>query len=202
MPETANERLEPQVALWRPILERLETVMLPPGYTIRHYREGDAPEWDRILSAAFGQDWTGKFEREMLHDEAFTPERVLFVCRGDEPVATSSAWYRSRYARSVGYLHWVAVTPEESGKGLGYQVSLACLHKMASEGRTSAMLMTDDFRLPAIATYLKLGFEPLLIHENQRQRWRDIFTNLGRPELIERFSDALDGPVRESPPAA
>ena len=58
----------------------------------------------------------------------------------------------------------------EGGRGLGFHVSLACTHIMAAEGRTSAVLQTDDFRLPAIKSYLRLGFAPLLMHENQRQR--------------------------------
>jgi len=43
-------------------------------------------------------------------------------------------------------------------------------------------LETDDYRLPAIKTYLNLGFEPLLVHENQRDRWRNILSALGVQE--------------------
>ena len=51
---------------------------------------------------------------------------------------------------------------------------------MVREGRQRAFLSTDDFRLPAIRTYLKLGFEPYLVHENQRERWRKVLAAIGR----------------------
>ena len=58
---------------------------------------------------------------------------------------------------------------------------------MAAEGRTWAVLQTDDFRIPAVKTYLKLGFEPLIVHENQPKRWKDVFSAIGRPELIDKI---------------
>jgi mycothiol synthase len=62
------------------------------------------------------------------------------------------------------------------GKGLGLQVSLAALHHMANSGKEASILETDDFRIPAIKTYLRLGYKPLLIHENQAERWKDLIT--------------------------
>jgi mycothiol synthase len=93
----------------------------------------------------------------------------------------------------------VGVVPEHSGKGLGVQINLVALHHMVREGRRQAVLETDDFRLPAIKTYLKLGFQPVLVHENQRERWRSVFARLGRAELSERFRNLLEGPVTPKP---
>ena len=81
------------------------------------------------------------------------------------------------------------------GKRLGYMVSVAALHKTAEDGRQSALLHTDDFRLPAIKTYLTLGFEPLLVHESQRERWPRVFEELGRADSIERFRAQLDAAI-------
>ena len=71
---------------------------------------------------------------------------------------------------------------------------------MVAEGRTHVKLQTDDFRLAAVRQYLRLDFVPLLVDENQRQRWRDVFQALGQPALAERFAGILGGPV--TPPAA
>jgi mycothiol synthase len=67
---------------------------------------------------------------------------------------------------------------------------------MRCEGRRRAELRTDDFRVAAIKTYLKLGFEPLLVAENQRRRWRDVLAAIGRGDLVERFAGILEGPIR------
>ena len=80
----------------------------------------------------------------------------------------------------------VAVRPAHRGRRLGYWVCLAALRRMAAEGLHRAVLRTDDFRIPAIRTYLRLGFEPVVVHENQRARWRAVFAAIasfssGRP---------------------
>ncbi|HHY83306.1 MAG TPA: hypothetical protein GX505_11630 [Clostridiales bacterium] len=45
---------------------------------------------------------------------------------------------------------------------------------MKKEGWTSAVLETDDFRLPAIKTYFRLGFQPKFTHESHPDRWDKI----------------------------
>ena len=72
----------------------------------------------------------------------------------------------------------VAASPEHRGHQLGYQISLAALHQFVREDVHHAVLQTDDDRLPAIVTYIKLGFSPLLIHVNQAARWERIYKNL------------------------
>jgi len=194
MPEIQHS---PQLAMLLEGLSDLPPVRLPDGYTIRTYLPGDASAWDVIISQSFRMECEGRFERDMRTDSPFRPERVFFICRGEEPVATAAAWHRPQYGAEIGYLHMVGVLPSEAGMGLGLQVSLACLHRMKEEGRTACILHTDDYRIPAIKTYLKLGFRPLLIHEDQRQRWRDVLTKIGRPELAAEFAHVLDGPVQE-----
>ena len=44
------------------------------------------------------------------------------------------------------------------------------------EGMETARLRTDDWRIPAIKTYLKIGFEPDLTSEpDYKERWEKIF---------------------------
>ncbi len=191
----------PQLSMRRPSLEGLPALNLPAGYILRSYRPGDGVHWERIIGESFDwKDRDGRFDKDMRPDYAFRPERVLFICRGEEPVATASAWFRPMFGKTTGYLHYVGVLPSEWGKALGREVSLACLHRMKEEGRESAVLDTDDFRIAAIKTYLGMGFIPLLKHENQRQRWRDVFENLNRPALIEQYAELLAGPIFELPP--
>ena len=201
MPEPTPNPYQPQLGMMLDSLSDLPPVCLPEGYSIRHYREGDGAHWDRIIGESFlvpEDQRERRFEQVMAADDAFRPDRVLFVLRGEEPVGTASAWHVSDCPEHIGYLHYVGVLPSETGRGLGLQVSLAALHKMVSEGRTAAVLRTDDYRIPAIKTYLKLGFHPVLVHENQRDRWPAAFEKMGRPELAQAFAAILTGPVTDA----
>ena len=185
--------LSPQLMMLRPRLDDLPPVELPEGYTLRHYRPGDAAAWDVILAEAFGEGFgPGAFDRIMRQDVAFRPQRVLFVCHDEKPVATSAAWHRPVLGAHVGWLHYVAALKSHAGRQLGMRVSLACLHLMRDEGRSASLLSTDDFRVPAIVSYLKLGYHPLLVHDNQRKRWRDVFAAIARPELTDPMLGHLD----------
>lgn len=190
--------LTPQLHMIRPDLKGLARMELPEGYALRCYREGDERHWSRIIAESFGGT-PDKFDFVKIMKEAdacFLPERVLFIVAGGEPVATASAYYRPAFMADYGMVHYVGVLPGHTGKKLGYWISLAALLRMREEGRHGAWLSTDDFRLPAIKTYLNLGFEPLLVHENQRERWRKVLAALGQPGAIERFASVLSGPVR------
>lgn len=183
---------EKQVLMLRPHLNNLPTIELPKGYTLRTFWEGDESAWDRITGEAFEvPEKEGYFERRMCSDEEYRPDRIFFICKDGEPVATASAWYRAQYGEDTGYLHMVAVLASERGKGLGYQASLACLHKMVEEKRTAAVLLTETFRVPAIKAYLRLGFEPHILLEEHKERWRNVFIHINRPELIEKFADII-----------
>ena len=71
------------------------------------------------------------------------------------------------------------MSPRFQGQGLGYAVCLAVLRSAAALGDTVVYLGTEDFRLPAIYTYLKLGFEPWLYDPRTMDRWEGILTSLG-----------------------
>jgi mycothiol synthase len=48
-------------------------------------------------------------------------------------------------------------------------------------------LKTEDFRLPALKTYLRLGYEPLLYAPDMPERWRAICNRLGWPYTPEAW---------------
>lgn len=188
--------LAPQLCMRRGCLDGLPPVEPPEGYTVRTYQPGDDAAWCKVVADAFGRECPlAEFHERMETHAAFRPDRVFLVFSDREPAATASAWHRPDIDPHAGYLHMVGCRPCHRGKRLGYTVSVAALHKIAEDGRHTALLHTDDFRLPAIKTYLVLGFEPVLVHENQRERWPKVFEDLGRPELIERFRAQLDAAI-------
>ncbi|MEI7437812.1 MAG: GNAT family N-acetyltransferase [bacterium] len=163
-------------------LDGLPGIELPPGYTIRTSQDGDGPHWARIIRESFTNDTfdASSFESVMKTHPAYQPDRIFFACGPDGvPCGTASAYRGEAYGADTGYVHYVGVCPAQVGKKLGAALSLAVLHKFRAEGLQSAVLQTDDFRLPAIKTYLRLGFSPMIVHENQPARWARVFERTG-----------------------
>lgn len=190
-----SNAFSPQLVMLRPSLSGLPAVVMPEGYRLRHFRPGDEEGWNRLMDAVFERaPGSTDFDQQMRPDDAFQEERVWLVEKAGEIVATASAWHRPKFGPTRGYLHWVGTHPGHRGMKLGAMVSVAALQKIQEDGRDSAVLETDDFRIPAVMTYLKLEFEPLLVHENQRKRWKDVLDELRYPE---RFEAQLSGPLFE-----
>lgn len=189
-----------QLVMVKESLAALPPVVLPEGYCLRHFRPGDEAGWERVMTAAFGEkDPPWSFAASMGRDAACAPERVLLLTCGDVPVATASAWYRPEWGPDTGYVHFVGTSPEHGGRKLGYWVSLAVLHRFVFEGRARAVLQTDDHRVPAIKTYLQLGFAPYLVDEDQRDRWRNALSANGLEALCPDLEQIVTGPMHDLP---
>ena len=165
----------------RPRLDKLQPMPdLPKGYSIRQAVRKDEESLATLLTGAFPEEpWDCNRVVQKLLD---TPEvRVTFVMehRG-ELVATASERYLPDRFPGSGYLHWVGVNPKHQGMGLGKVISLRALHAMYKNGYMDAVLETDDHRLPAIRTYLNLGFLPEDVNPSDLDRWGAIFDKLER----------------------
>jgi len=182
-----DDRL-PQLYMIRDNLRDLLPIVLPSTCCVRSFHEGDAPVWTRIIATSFeARPEKYDFNGIMRADPAFQPERIFFIEHNGTPVATASAWHKPERWGESGVVHYVGVSPGHRGMKLGYWVTLRALHRFVEEGRSRAVLETDDFRLPAVKTYLNLGFVPLVQHPSHPDRWRTVFAALGTPELIDRF---------------
>ena len=186
-------RLRPQLIMRRPHLRDVPAAVPPAGYELRHFRPGDEGGWNAVMDLAFERrPGQSDFTRDMATDEAYLPERVkLILDRSGSIVATASCWLEASYGEDSAVLHRVARHPGHGGRGLGSLVSLAALHRAIEEGRRRAFLLTDDFRVPALRIYLRMGFEPVIAHRNHPGRWRRILRELDWPE---RFEPILSGP--------
>ena len=178
-----------QLRMVRPNLEDLPNLELPSGYYLRTYQDGDEVHWANIISDSFGgrartvQDT----QNEITNRDVFVPDGLYFITHQDIPIATACAWRQSVDETDVGYVHMVGVVSEHTGKKLGKWVSLAVLFYFKENGFTCSMLDTDDFRIPAIKTYLNLGFKPVYVEETQTERWQDIFDTLRLPHNTDHI---------------
>ena len=176
-----------QLRMRRPALEALPELEVPVGYALRTFREGDEAAWGAIMAApeGIGTGWTvEKVRASMMERPQFEADGLFFVtcdAEEDRPVASAAAWRVPAEARSTGYVHMVAALPEHRGKGLGRLVTLATLHYMRQHGFRDVLLETDDFRGPAVRTYLGLGFVPVYLEDpasDHVTRWSALFTQL------------------------
>lgn len=168
--------MQTQLVMRRENLCGLPAVTLPAGFSVRCFAPGDQAAWNRMVVDV----WAIDFDEKIMADAYFAPERVQFICHDDVPVATATAWYQADDP-CVGVVHMVASNPAYRGRGLGLQVTAAALHQMRADGKVAATLTTDDFRLAAIKTYLKLGFAPLASGEGHAERWDAVLGQLGWP---------------------
>ncbi|HZP81973.1 MAG TPA: GNAT family N-acetyltransferase [Chthonomonadaceae bacterium] len=164
-----------QLAMRRPNLDGLpELPPMPPGYLLRPGCAVDAESLAALLAIAFATSaWTPEKALSELLANPDVKQTYLITCEG-RVVATASALLLPETYPGTGIVHYVAADPEHKGRRLGYLVSLAVLHEFARLGCKDALLRTDDPRLPAIKTYLDLGFEPVFIDETHVARWQKV----------------------------
>ena len=135
---------------------------------------GDATAIAAVLSQAFDEPWDAERVRHELGPDGGVDVSYV-VKENGVVVAVASARHLPDHYPGVGYLHYVGADAAKAGRGLGGFVSLAVLKHFRDEGLEAAVLETDDFRLPAIRTYLKIGFVPEYRHEQDQARWSKIF---------------------------
>ena len=167
----------------RPHLRDLPPLALCPGYHLRTAGAEDAPGLSAVLTAAFREEWDlDRVRRTLLDDEQVVAVYVI-EAEGGRLVATASARLALEQFPGSGYLHWVGADPSVAGRGLGYQVTLAVLHDFAARDLADSVLETDDWRLPAIATYLKCGYVPEPREAVDNDRWEAVRASF-RPRTL------------------
>ena len=177
MTEEKKETPLPQLQMCRENLDDLPPLNIPDGFVLRSYQDGDALGWEDLTESTLG--FRLNFQKDIMENSFFMKERVFFICKDEQLVATAIAWCAKEDSENTGYVHMVGANSEFKGKGLGYQVSLATLHRMAEENKQRVILHTDDFRLPALAIYFRLGFKPDITHESHVARWQEVYKALG-----------------------
>ena len=190
----------PQLILW---YGREAAPALPEmvSYRLRTYQPGDEEGWLALLQA---NGELGRWDRRRLEGVLEETRVQLFIeCEG-QIVACTGCNYRSPFHRSGRPLSptgtrelrpcweigWVAVHPDFQGRGLGKFIVGAAVAQAKALGPWPIYLWTDDFRIPALRCYLKLGFAPNNSHPSYPRRWADIFARLGedyqalKPEFV------------------
>lgn len=152
---------------------------LPPGYLLRQVKLEDQHSYAQTFQTAF--DDPSPFGDLMKH----SLPRGFFVVEhaptGTVVAASTAAVYKKSQHLDGHSLQWVVSHSGHRGTGAGQATIAAATQVLADQAIKYSYLSTDDFRIPAISIYLKLGWKPLLYQVDQILRWATIFELLGKP---------------------
>lgn len=165
----------PQLFMRHPDLEHLPPFCLPAGISLCNHKEGDEAKWEELIERAFGSHYS--FNDVIVNGGDYKPEHVLYLCKDGKYIATTTAVEKDIFP-GEGWFRMVGVDPDARGVGAGRVIALAALHALAARGYKTAVLSTDDERIPAISLYYSLGFRPIYTHESHEQRWKEVMPKL------------------------
>ena len=153
-------------------------IVIPEGFHLRTYKEKDKKGLLDIFSLSGLADWN-ESELETIIS-SFLPHGFFVVVENDSEkiVAPMGARHTpNKVHPNAGDIGWLCSHPSYSGKGLGYIAAAAATNRLIEIGYSNIYVNTDDYRLPAIKIFLKLGYQPLMYNSNIEDRWRLIFEN-------------------------
>ena len=158
---------------------------LPPAppleayYALRAAVPADHGQLAELLSEAFGDRWDAK-RVAVEFSQGNGVETTYLIVSPAGLVATASARRLPDRYPEAGYVHYVAARVSERGRRLGELVTRRVLVHFAAAGLDQAVLETDDFRLPAVRTYLRLGFVPEPRTAGDALRWSKVLRSVAR----------------------
>ena len=180
-----------QLEMQATVLNRACERQLPKGYKYAVFNgsEKDVVDWKSIMTEApalVTEDGDLCYRKLILEFANVKPlTDIYFICNElGEKVASFTTVTRDD---NVGYLHMVKVKNSERGKGLGHAIATKSLSVFESRNLQTAVLTTDDFRLPAIKTYLDAGYQPKLVEDpesNMLERWNKVLENLNYDKFV------------------
>ena len=137
---------------------------LPDGYTYKMYEDGDEQKWAQVETSV--GEFNSVDDALAYFNKVFAPykeelyKRMCFILNAERHyVATATAWYRENETAHFPLLHWVSVSPDAQGLGLGRAVVVYALHQfLSTEIPKTIYLHTQTWSAPAVGLYGKLGF--------------------------------------------
>lgn len=200
---TPEDRFRPQLQMMWPAhrLQSPPPVRVPAAYRLRTHRPGDEPAFCRLMEKV---GWPGWNESNLQPWLARIPPESWFILIDEasgQLAATAMGLQDHSSLHPFGSeLGWVAADPEHAGQGLGGVVCAAVTARLINAGYRDIHLFTEDWRLPALKTYFKLGFVSFLFTDEMPARWRAICTQLQWPFMPDSWQQA--GPAPQCRPNA
>jgi mycothiol synthase len=190
---------QPQLKMaWPAVTDRTPIdTRVPRDYLIRTYRPGDEPAFLDLMALMDFDPWSPqKLEYNLGR---ILPDGWFFAldARTTEIIATAMSLHNySGDSPFTGDLGWLACHPEHRGRGLGYSLAALVTNRFLTAGYTRIQLRTEYYRLPAIKTYLKLGYRPVMYCKEAQEQWREVCRQVGWPYTPDRWPDRSRTPFQ------
>ena len=150
------------------------------GYAIRTYRPGDEVAFLAIMSKIdFGIWDTEKLQYNMAK---IIPDGWFFAVETSSEHIVGTAMCLHNYTNEApftGDVGWLACVPFHRGHGVGYSLMAHVTNRFLSAGYKRIQLHTEYYRLPAIKTYLKQGYLPVIETDEMREMWQEVCKRIG-----------------------
>lgn len=178
-----------QLELFLPIHKKRKIdFSVPENYYLRICNNDDNDELIKLMHLAGFTDWDADKLQHALHLTVPDGYFGLFAKTSNKCVATMMARHLSDERHPYGgRIDWLAAAPEHQGRGLGFIVAAAATNRLLEIDYRNIYVTTDDQRLPAIKTFIKLGFIPDLYRQDMYARWQNVCRLLSIPFLPERW---------------
>jgi len=172
------------VRMGRENLDNIPEYSLPAVYSIRWYQPGYEKHWQAVQSLA--DEYTGVtpdlFEEQFGTDMQLLSERQCFLCDSkDNFIGTASAWLDNLGGKSLGRIHWLAIVPQQQGRGLAKTLLTITCKRLKELGHSRTYLTTQNVRIPAINLYAKFGFAPVINSDRDREIWEKLRQHVKYP---------------------
>lgn len=153
------------------------------GFTYRTYNgsQADRDAWLEMCMPGALLEEGIPFERYITENQGYCPDTMFFVLDGERPVGTATLLMREE---NLGYVHMVAVHPEYLGRGIGGYLNRLIAAAAYKHGCVGMRLVTDEWRVPAVKSYLKIGFRPVLHEKDMEERWTAFLTEHGYKNVL------------------
>lgn len=153
------------------------------GYQMRNAVPEDRHSYNQTFRTAFDEPSPfADLMRKRLRNGFLVVEHLP---TGTVVAASTAAVYPKAQYPDGYSLQWVVAHSSHLRTGSGRATVAAATQVLAESAPSYSYLSTDDFRLPAISIYLKLGWKPLLFRDGQAERWSNVFEKLGK-RFIEK----------------
>jgi mycothiol synthase len=157
-------------------------VRAPDGYALRTFRPGDEPRFYELMAQAGWPGWDGDRLRPWAARVPPDGWIVAVDAISGQVVASAMGVLDDAVgAAADGELGWVAADPGRAGRGLGAAVAAAATARLVDLGCRRIHLRSEDFRLAALRTYLRIGYAPVLDRPEVVERWTEISRRVGWP---------------------
>ena len=168
----------------QPVKER----SLPDGYAFKFFdgTDKEIDEWVRLCNFGLMEGSTREtFFETVGNFPNVVAERDCFFVMDDAGryIASSTA---VAGPDGLGLVHMVASDPSVRGKGIGHAMLAKTLSMLEERGMKVVELLTDDWRLAAVKTYLDAGFLPVLLNDPESDhaaRWDKVREVLHYPPV-------------------